>query len=265
VQASPRLVARARLHAAVDAADAEAPEPEALHQIVQRIPELGEEEQALVRVVEEAFLVEKALELRELAFGARVLDGLGLKRETPQLLHLVAHLLGASRQRDRFEQLLEALALALFHLFDLFRIGEIGRRLAGQLLSPFEPLCQAPGPLLERMPHGVGAGRQPALVEGHEELDRAGARVLALGRSPCALALHEARHVAVEVELRPVDLEVDRVDTLGEDRLSGPGAVRLALGKVDHRLLGTTQVEGCPPAVHRLADRADIGVGVGVE
>ena len=54
-------------------------------------------------------------------------------------------------------------------------------------------------------------------------------------------------------------------DALGEDRLGRPGAVRPPLREIDHRLLGTAQVEGCPPAVHRLADRLDVGVGVGVE
>ena len=86
VEARARLVARARLHAAVDAADAEAPRLQPIHQIVQRVLELGEEEQALVRVVEEAFLLEQVLELRELGLGAGVLDGLGLGREAPQLL-----------------------------------------------------------------------------------------------------------------------------------------------------------------------------------
>ena len=59
VEARARLVARARLHAAVDAADAEAPGLEAIHEVVQRVLELGEEEQALVRVVEEALLLEQ--------------------------------------------------------------------------------------------------------------------------------------------------------------------------------------------------------------
>jgi hypothetical protein len=38
------------------------------------------------------------------------------------------------------------------------------------------------------------------------EADRAGARVLILGRGAGALALH----VAVKVELRAIDLEIDR-------------------------------------------------------
>src|SRR5205823_7902406 len=117
-----------------------------------------------------------ALKLRELALGARDLDSLGWAREAPQLLALLAHLLGASRQRDRLEHRLEPLPLALFHLLQLFRVGEIRRRLAGQVLRALEPLFQAPCAILERAPHGIGAGREPALIEGHQEADRAGAR-----------------------------------------------------------------------------------------
>ena len=266
VKARARLVARARLHAAVDAADAEAPGLQPIHEVVQRVLELGEEEQALVRVVEEAFLLEQLLELRELRLGARILDRLGLDGQASQLLDLLAHLIGASRERDRLEHRLQPLALALLHLLQLFRIGKIRRRLAGEILRTLETLFQAPGAVLERTAHGVGARREPALVERHQEADRAGARVLALGCGAGALALHEARHIAVEVELRPVDLEIHRVrNALGEDRLGRPGAVRPPLGKVDHRLLGAAQVEGRPPAVHRFADRLHVGVAVGIE
>ena len=266
VEAGARLVARARLHAAVDAADTEAPGLEARHEVVQRVLELGEEEQALVRVVEEALLLEQRLEFRELGLRARILDGLGLDRQASQLLDFLAHVVGAPCERDRLEQRFEPLALALLHLLQLFRIGKIRRRLAGQILRALEPLFEATRAVLERTSHRVGARREPPLVERHQEADRARARVLALGRGPGALAFHEARHVPVELELRAVDLEVDRVrDALGEDRLGRPGAVGAPLGEVDHRLLGAAQVEGCAPAGHGLADRLHVGVAVGVE
>ena len=54
-------------------------------------------------------------------------------------------------------------------------------------------------------------------------------------------------------------------DALGEDLLGDPGAVGLPLGEVDHRLLGPAQVERRAAAVHRLADRLHVGVGVGIE
>ena len=57
VKARARLVARARFHAAVDAADPEAPGLQAAHEIVQRVLELGEEKQPLVWVIEEALVL----------------------------------------------------------------------------------------------------------------------------------------------------------------------------------------------------------------
>ena len=54
-------------------------------------------------------------------------------------------------------------------------------------------------------------------------------------------------------------------NSLGEDLLGNPSAVGPALGEIDHRFLGAAEVERGSPAIHRLADRADIGIGVGVE
>src|SRR5947209_2746152 len=65
---------------------------EATHEVVQRVLELGEEEQALVRVVEESFLQEQRFEFRELGLRARILYCLGLDGQAPQLLDLLAHL-----------------------------------------------------------------------------------------------------------------------------------------------------------------------------
>ena len=206
------------------------------------------------------------MSLRELRLCARFLDRLGLGGKAAQFLNLLAHLIGAAGKRDRLEHRLQPFALAFLHLLQLVRIGQIRRRLAGEILRAFQTLFQPPGAVLKRTAHGVGARREPALVERHQEADRAGARVLVLGRGAGALALHEARHVAVEIELGAVDLEIDRVrNALGEDRFGGPRAVRPPLGEVDHRLLGAAQVERCAPAVHRLPDRFHVGVGVGVE
>ena len=57
VQPGAGVVARADSHAAVDAADAEAPLDQLGDEVVERVLELGEEEQPLVRVVEEALLL----------------------------------------------------------------------------------------------------------------------------------------------------------------------------------------------------------------
>lgn len=52
IEACARLVARARLHAAMDGADAEAPGRQPVHKIVQGVLEFGEEQQALVRIAD---------------------------------------------------------------------------------------------------------------------------------------------------------------------------------------------------------------------
>jgi acetyl esterase/lipase len=74
VQARAWLVTGARLHSAVDAADTKAPRFQSADKIVQRVFELGEEKQALVRPIEEALLVKKVLQLRQLRLGPRFLD-----------------------------------------------------------------------------------------------------------------------------------------------------------------------------------------------
>ena len=217
-------------------------------------------------MIEEALLLKQVLELRKFRLGAGFLDRLGLSGKAAQFLNLLAHLIGAAGKRDRFEHRLQPLALALLHLLQLFRIGEIRRRLAGKILRALEAFFQPTGAVLKRTAHGVGARRKPALVERHQEADRAGARVFALGRGAGALSLHEARHVSVEIELGAIDLEIDRVrNALGEDRLGRPRAVRPPLGEVDHRLLGAAQVEGRAPAVHRFPDRFHVGVDVSVK
>jgi hypothetical protein len=136
----------------------------------------------------------------------------------------------------------------------------------GKILRALEAIFQPTGAVLKRTAHGVGARREPALVERHQEPDRAGAWVLLLGRGTGALALHETRHVAVEIELRAVDLEIDRVRyALGEDWLGRPRTVSPPLGEMDHRLLGAAQIERRAPAVHGFPDRLHVGVGVCIE
>jgi hypothetical protein len=159
--------------------------------------------------------------LRELRLYARFLNRLRLGGKAAQFLNLLAHLIGATGKRDRLDHRFQPLALALLHLLQLFQIGEIGRRFTGNILRTFEALFQPAGAVLKRTAHGVGARCEPALVERHQEAYRAGARVLVLGRSAGTLTLHEARHVAIKIELRAIDLKIDRVrNALGEDRFS---------------------------------------------
>ena len=135
-----------------------------------------------------------------------------------------------------------------------------------QLLRLFESLLQAVGAVLEAAAHGTSTGGESSLVEGHQEADGAGARVVVLGRGAGALAFHEAGDLAVELELIPIDGEVHRVrDALSEDLARFPGAVLVALGEVDHRLFRAPQVEGRPLLGHGLLDGAHVGVGVSIQ
>jgi hypothetical protein len=58
VQACTGLVARSRLHAAVDAAETKAPGLQSVDEVVQGVLELGKQEQALLRTIEEALLLQ---------------------------------------------------------------------------------------------------------------------------------------------------------------------------------------------------------------
>ena len=62
VDARPRLIAGAGVHPTVDATDLEAPFLEAAEQVVERVLELGEDEQALGSVVEKALFFQEAFE-----------------------------------------------------------------------------------------------------------------------------------------------------------------------------------------------------------
>ncbi len=266
VKPRPRLVARSRLHAAVDVPNAEAPGLQTLHQVVERVLELGENEQPLLRMVKESLLLKQLLELRKFSFRAGILNRPGLAGQRLELLNLLLDLLGVACERDGLERFFESLPLALLHFLQFVRVGKVRRGQLCEVLGSLQSLLQTLGPVLQRVPHGVGARGQPALIEGHQEADGAGARVVALRCGLRTLLFHEACDVAVQLELRPVDLEFHGTrDALCEDGARGPGAVGLPLWEIDHRLLGAAQVEGRPPAVHGLADGADVGIGVRVE
>jgi hypothetical protein len=53
MQAGARFVTRTRLHSTVDRAHAEAPGPQAVNQIVERVLKFREEQQPLLLVIEE--------------------------------------------------------------------------------------------------------------------------------------------------------------------------------------------------------------------
>src|SRR3972149_4349366 len=116
------------------------------------------------------------------------------------------------------------------------------------------------------MPHRVGAGSQPALVERHQEADRACSRIVALGGGSVGLGFYERGDGSVERKFVTVDHEArgSRV-TFGEQLARAPVAVGLALWKVDHRLFGASEVEGRTAAAYGFADRLHVGVSIRIE
>jgi len=87
------------------------------------------------------------------------------------------------------------------------------------------------------MPHGVGAGGQPALVEDIRNQLR-GRGDHRLGGGLGALALHETGDLSIEIKLWPIDLEVDGVGMrLVKIFFRHPSAVRPPFREVDHRSL----------------------------
>ena len=186
----------------------------------------------------------------ELRLDAGVFHRLGLRRELPQLLDLVANLLSIPSQRDGLEHGLESFAVPFLHFIHLVRIWQVGRGQANKLLSAFESLFESPSAVLERPAHRVGAGSQPALVEGHQEPDRPGARVLV------------GRHVHGEHRRPPVSI-VHAGET-GSDRSVRPETDDASeCRNPEFSVCGFEQVHH--PAVRETVFDAVVSEGVAVE
>ena len=104
--------------------------------MVQGVPELGEDEQALLGVVKESLLLENGLELVELGLAAGLLHLPGPLGQPFKLLHFPLDLVGVSGQRYRVQQPLQALPVGVIHLLQVLRVGEVRR----------EPGWPGPGP-----------------------------------------------------------------------------------------------------------------------
>ena len=266
VKPRARLVPRTRLHAAVDDRHLETPRVEFLDEVVERVPELGEEDQPLVRPVEESLAPQEFFELGELGLDARAFDVLGPDGQGAELGDLLAHPVRVAGQGDRIEQPFQPLAVAILHLLQLVEVRRDRRSGLREVLRLREGTFQPVGPVGEAAPHGPGAGGEAPLVERHQEADGAGARIVAGRGRPRALALHEPRHLAVQLELGAVDGEVHRGrNALREYPAGGPLPVVAPLREMDHRLLRAPQVERGAAGVHRFPDRAHVGVCVAVE
>ena len=265
-EARPRFVARARLHAAVDAAYPEAPRLGPLDQIFERVLELGEDQQPLVGAVEETLLPHDVLEPAEFRLVSRAFDGPGTVGEDAEFGHLGADLLRVAGQRHRFQDGFQPRALGVFHFFQVVPVGEGGRRRLGAGLGMREAVLQAFGAIVERAAHGVRAGGEPALVQRHEEADRPGPPVVAVRRGAAALPFHEAGDLLVQVQFGPGDGEVHGTrNALREDGPRPPASVGVAFGEIDHRFFGPPQIEGGAPPVHGRPDGLHVGVRVAVQ
>ena len=217
-------------------------------------------------MVEEPLPPQQLLELRQLRLGACPLDVVGLDGQGSQFADLFPYQLGVAGQRDGLEQLLQSLAVLVLHFIELVHARHVRWCGAREILGLREAALQSFGPIREAAPDGPCAGRQAPLVEGHQESHGSGPPIVAGCGRAGALALHESRHLPVQVELGTVDLEVDGTrNALREDRPGHPLAVLVPLRELDHRLLGAPQVERRPARIHRLPDRTHVGVRVAIE
>ena len=112
----------------------------------------------------------------------------------------------------------------------------------------------------------MGAGGQPALIEGHQETDCPCPRIIILGSGFRAMVFYKSRHIAIEVEFGPIDLKIYGMRyALGEDFKGYPFPVFLPLRKIDHRLLGAPQVKWRLSAAHGFSDGFNVRISIIVE
>ena len=78
-------------------------------------------------LVKKAFLMKQVFKLGKFGFSAGVFDDLGLLGQLTELGDLFTHLIGIPGQGDGLKHLLETLAFAILHFFELFRIREVRR------------------------------------------------------------------------------------------------------------------------------------------
>ena len=237
-----------------------------LHQVVERVLELGENQQSLVGAFKEAFLPHDLAKMSEFRLVVRALNCLRLFGQIQEFSDFFTYMLGIAGQSDRLQHPLQALALGILEFLEIFQVGKVRRRHLHQILCVFETILQTLCAVFKRPSHGVRAGSKASLVQRHQETDSPSPWVVALRRGTATLSFHETGDLPIEIEFRAINGEAGRPrDTLSEDRLRGPCSVRLTFREVDHCLLGATQVEGCPPPRHGLANRYHVGVGIPVE
>ena len=193
VEARALFVAGTGTHPAMDETNLETPLTELVDQVVERVLELGEDEQPLGWIVEESLILQDGSKFGELGLGLRVLEGLRLLRELFQIGDFLTHLGRILRKRYRLKEFLETFAVGLLHLSDFVGFGQVQRGGAREFLRTLEALGKPPGAIFKRMPHRVGARCEPALVKRHQEADRASPRIVVLRGGAMGLGFNETR------------------------------------------------------------------------
>jgi hypothetical protein len=238
IEPTPRDIARADVHRAVDRSGLQSPGGQLRQDVIERVFEFGEDEQPLVPVGEEPFGFEQAVKLGELDLADIFLDGLGQAGKALQLGNFFPNLLGVAGQGDRLKDALPAFPIGLLHFLELVFRRDFGWRLAGDVARLLEKFSESVDPIFERPVQRVGRRGQPALVEGHQETDSARPGVLASGGRGGALPADKAGDLGVKLELVAIDLKVDAVgNSLGKNLARHPFAVGRPLREIDHRLL----------------------------
>ena len=132
-------------------------------EIVERVLELGEEEQPLVRVVEEALLLHQVLERESFASTPARLDRLRLHGELLEFGDLGPHVLGVPGQRDRLQDVFQPFAVAFFHFLQFVR-DRAGPAAPVRAISWafFKPYIEPPGPVFQ----GAAARRRCSTPDG---------------------------------------------------------------------------------------------------
>ena len=133
----------------MDAADPEPPGLQLLHQVVESIPELGKEKEALVGPVEEPFLLHDSAKMSELGLRARPFHRSGLLGKLQKLGDLFPDLACTGGQGDRLQHPFQALALGVLELLQLFQARKVRRRLLRQVRGALQAVFQAPGAVFE--------------------------------------------------------------------------------------------------------------------
>ena len=126
VEPGSGFVARAGFHAAVDAAHPESPRLEAIHQVVEGVPELREDQQPLVGTVEEPLVLHDRAEAGQLSLAAGAFDRLRFLGKLSELGDLLADLIGVPGQRVRLQDPLQPLAFGFLQLVELVLVGDVG-------------------------------------------------------------------------------------------------------------------------------------------